>query len=584
MSSGSSFKRQISKEQAPLKCQLCEKDEKVEWKCNQCGSLICKNCKEVVHPKLKPNHTVINIKEVRNIAAEGNKLGKSTSDISVNLTKLKCSEHPSQASYHFCKSCNRFVCAKCVAGDHRNHDFVDIESEYTTRLNRLKVAVSMVESKVTFITKRNDDIKKHLSMQRRKYNDIKDVLSKHEKKLIETIKQKSQEVTNDLEASWNTLMQERNKLESDLKAFCKLHETINEIVEFNDTEKVFYAFESILNNCEKTLKSAVSYARDQEVDISSFKPGNLSLISEFYGKLEYVPMCRDEAFKVVQCIETELDIVKLLVSKYDDSLWVNNTQNTLQNATVVDESLHIKSEVRTDLGDMAYQGSGKLLLSVKGSSVLKLITPNKPKRLTDSKYSVAPMIPLAVHVTHDNRIIVGTAEGEDMLPVKGPRQIVVMDTQGRIRQVFEIDKNMKPLFSVPARVTSNSLNNIAVIDIYTTDMSGRVVVLDQLGNVLNVYTGHPSIGFEYPFKCVFMDLTTSKDDNFLVSENTNHTIHILNYQGDPVSYINTRTLGIQFPYSLSINRNDILYVGCGSVTNESKGHRAKIYALDISDI
>ena len=51
-----------------ISCQICEVNEKLEWKC----LLMCMNCYEKIHPKFKKakDHRIINIKEVRLSANE----------------------------------------------------------------------------------------------------------------------------------------------------------------------------------------------------------------------------------------------------------------------------------------------------------------------------------------------------------------------------------------------------------------------------------------------------------------------------------------------------------------------------------
>jgi hypothetical protein len=44
----------------------------------------------------------------------------------------------------------------------------------------------------------------------------------------------------------------------------------------------------------------------------------------------------------------------------------------------------------------------------------------------DSLYDVSPLLPTAVHVTHDNKVIVGAIEKGPCFPVTGPRQVIII--------------------------------------------------------------------------------------------------------------------------------------------------------------
>lgn len=564
--------RHVSCEQAPLKCQLCEQDGKVQWKCIECERLLCGNCKEVVHPKFPGDHRVVDIKELGNISLGRNKQQQLAT--SLNVAKPRCSEHTSKSCDHYCKSCCCFVCAKCVAGDHRRHDFVEIGDEYKSRLQRLKVIGQEAKVKLQLISKKTEQFELYGDIQRRKYDEIIGALNKNEKVLIEKIKENTKEVSSELKISMRKISeatdQEENKLRFRHKTLKKALGKIDEAVELKDTERFFHFFESVIKDCDKAFN--VASFKEERAEIPSFIPGDLGLLPELYGKLEYVPLQRTKEFEVIHNISTELpSTVDLLVSNQGNSLWVANAQRkTLQNGKIVNDSLKLKSPIEIELGDMAYLGT-EILMSVRGSSVLKILNPDNPKQIVDTNFSVAPFIPLALHVTNDDRVIVGTAESETLFPVEGPRQIVVMDIQGRIRQVFETDRSGNPLFSVPTRVASTR-NTIAVLDIFSENLEGRVVILDNTGLILNIYKGYSSLNLRN-MPC-FMDIVTL-NNNFLVSDSSNHVIHILNYQGDLVSYINTGELGIDCPYSLSVDKSGVLYIAC----EQKSGSGAKMYVL-----
>jgi hypothetical protein len=46
----------------------------------------------------------------------------------------------------------------------------------------------------------------------------------------------------------------------------------------------------------------------------------------------------------------------------------------------------------------------------------------------------------------------------------GPRQVIVMDQSGRHEKVYEFDNRKKPLFTNPRRITTDSNNNLYVLD------------------------------------------------------------------------------------------------------------------------
>jgi hypothetical protein len=77
---------------------------------------------------------------------------------------------------------------------------------------------------------------------------------------------------------------------------------------------------------------------------------------------------------------------------------------------------------------MALTSSEDLLLAT-GKSTIQVI-PSGQLELMDSLYNVSPLLPTAVHVTHDNKVIVGAVNKVPCFPVTGPRQVIIMDHTG----------------------------------------------------------------------------------------------------------------------------------------------------------
>ncbi|CAG2253481.1 unnamed protein product [Mytilus edulis] len=140
---------------------------------------------------------------------------------------------------------------------------------------------------------------------------------------------------------------------------------------------------------------------------------------------------------------------------------------------------------------MALLPSGDLLISTAETN-LKILSHTTGK-ITHSKYSVAPLVTGAVCVTGNDKIIVRSRKEGSVFPVTGTRQVVVMDTEGRIEKVYELYDNGKPIFTAPQRITADTENNIYVLDRLNTDKSGRIVALNTTKGVKWIYSGNPDI-------------------------------------------------------------------------------------------
>jgi hypothetical protein len=88
-----------------------------------------------------------------------------------------------------------------------------------------------------------------------------------------------------------------------------------------------------------------------------------------------------------------------------------------------------------------------------------------------------------------------------------------------------------------------------------------VIVLDQEGDVKNIYTGHPDVNHKNKLFCP-TGIVTTPSDKFVVADRYVHIIHILSSDGGILTYHNTETVGVELPSSLSISHTGQLYIGC----------------------
>ncbi|XP_063426069.1 uncharacterized protein LOC134709868 [Mytilus trossulus] len=227
---------------------------------------------------------------------------------------------------------------------------------------------------------------------------------------------------------------------------------------------------------------------------------------------------------------------------------------------------------------MALLPSGDLLIS-NAEPNLKMIC-HTTEKMTKSKYSVAPLITGAIHVTLDDKIVIRTRKKGPVFPVEGTRQVVVMDIKGRTEKVYDLDNNGEPIFSAPQSIATDSDNNMYVLDRLNRDNCGRIVALDRTNGVRWIYNGNPNIR---KGQVIFKprDLAATKLKNLIITDMESNMIYILSSLGQCIHYLNTNDqLGILFPFSLKIDNRGTLYIGCS--TYESGPAEAKIYSVKFS--
>jgi hypothetical protein len=304
--------------------------------------------------------------------------------------------------------------------------------------------------------------------------------------------------------------------------------------------------------------------------------GDISKFPSLHGNLvKATPLNYQTKLEMVKQFTTDIGGVNNILNCCDGILWIcDNGQ--LQKVNPEGETLHVISTIKVTIHNMALTSSEDLLLASVDTSTIQVI-PSGKQELMDSLYDVSPLLPTAVHVTHDNKVIVGAVDKLPCFPVTGPRQVIIMNHTGREKKFFQFDGNKKPLFSLPVRIASNSRNNIGVIDKLSMNAQGRVIVLDQEGDVKNIYTGHPDVNHENKLFSP-TGIVTTPSDKFVVADLNHHIIHILSSDGGILTYYNTTAVGVELPYSLSISHTGQLYIGCRNYKNSME--KVKIHVID----
>lgn len=219
------------------------------------------------------------------------------------------------------------------------------------------------------------------------------------------------------------------------------------------------------------------------------------------------------------------------------------------------------------------------MLIVTEGTRLKQIK-NQSNKITDTVFDFQPYQPQAVHVTRENKIIVGVCDDSDTSLVL----LFVMNHEGNQERVYGEDKTKNISFTAISRITDTSNGNIFLVD--TTDITefyGNVKVLG-MDTIINTYSGNSVINTEFkPFTPI--SLATTPTDNVIIADIDSNVLHILNSSGELITYINTFEKGIDGPHSICLamaGQFCILYIGTS--TNIGSKDKSKLYKLSIVGI
>ncbi|XP_063425557.1 uncharacterized protein LOC134709319 [Mytilus trossulus] len=560
--SNSSFRGQV-----PLSCQLCEESNQIKWKCYQCDFLLCTKCQKL-HMKVKSNdqHTIINIKDIASQQAKD---------------YIPCEVHSGQNCASFCQTCDEVVCPLCITNTHRKHHMIELADGYKLTIKKIKTFSSELVRKLSNYENGRSTLYSFKSSEEFKYEIEKQIILSRGKVLKDEVEMHTKNLLEELDQRWDHLKQSVNDVDNTTQ-------TINKNLEFR-SESLTNALASVKSFDVFQAYKEEKTARKQNIEpvnarfkkLPQYIPGKLQIQQSFHGELkesddDYEYALDHYELKVIKQYKTELKSIAQIVCCDDETLWIrdNNTKK-IQKIQFLNKRVQIVQQLQFVTAGMALALQGDLYFSIS-EPYLKLLCHTTGKMI-ESKNSVGTLITGPIHITKQDKIVIRVGEKGPLFPINEPRKVIVMDQDGTIENVYDQNNNGKPLFSAPQRITSDSDNNVYVLDCINKDWSGRIVALDKTNGVRWIYSGHPDIN--NPFRP--RDLVATNLNNVIITDKDSHMIHILNTSGECIHYMNTKDqLSIHCPYSLDIDNRGTLYIGC--FTHHGVPDEAKIYTVQIS--
>lgn len=551
--------------QIPINCQFCETEKVIKWKCVDCELLICDKCKDKIHLKIKggKDHKILDIKE----------MGFQTEEL--NFVNLKCHDHSGQNYCLYCKTCESLVCPVCIAKIHKKqHDLVEITEEYNFRIDRLKKGQSKILNDKSKLETEKVQLKQIQTTDHANFVKVKENILLQEKAIIDTVRNYAGMLTEELEKQLETMY---SSIEGDINSISigmtKIDEKsqhLENLITVTDVADFFREFDKI----EKCMDVPVPTTKSIFQSMPLFVKGAIDQLN--FGTL--VPQKNSEGSPNVTITvdteyNTELTLVSFLRASPDGSLWITNSlDGILKKVKPEGTNLNDLASFNIKVTGMAIIKSSELLLKVFGRNRLQQFN-SSTGQLSDSVYDAKTLAAIAIHVTNDNKVIVGGVNKESIAAV------IVMNDKGHHERVYDYDQHKQPISTYPRSITTTMNGNIHVVDCRPKNERGRIVVLGQNGNIINVYSGHADVNNDKNFKPV--DIATTPRDNIIVVDVNTNTLHIMNNTGHIMTYFNTEGIGIIYPQSVTFTHSGQLYIGCSrKASSETK--ETKLYKVNMS--
>ncbi|CAG2191012.1 ATDC [Mytilus edulis] len=457
----------FSKGQIPYVCQLCEISINVTKQCMECKLEMCQRCCDKVHPKFPSakDHTMIDI----------GKYEKNSEEDKTIFSNLLCNEHSGKKCCHFCKSCNHLVCYLCIGKAHKFHKLTEITHEFESKKEILRKSQKKIDTGIHTQTCSGGELRKIEFLEHASFNKTRQEILEYKEALSKAVNEHANELLEKLcqcrDKVSKSVNQEQKKVKQNLKFLLNQKEVVKNILKTNDARTVLTSADTLMNTIERGMGPVNTTFQH----VPKFSPGTgkLSDLQKLFGSLKNVTSPYNPEPKVIGEYCTSLNLCYNLHASRDGSMWLND-QTILKKVVPTHNDLKILMNFNCFILNMSQMTNGDLILTVIGSSILKII-PFGTTELKDSCYDVSPLQPFGVHATQDNKVIISVFDKESIKEVV-QRKVIVMNQTGLREKVFENDCHNKPLFTIPRRLISNNCNIIGVIDLLSEDLNASSAV------------------------------------------------------------------------------------------------------------
>ena len=216
--------------------------------------------------------------------------------------------------------------------------------------------------------------------------------------------------------------------------------------------------------------------------------------------------------------------------------WMKTDTRTIQ---LVDRHGKVKDTIHMefDFNDMVHTPQGDIILADKDNNCIKAISHDKTIK-TLFKLQWEPSCLCCLH------------SGDIAVTFFVAGRVVIYSASGKV--IKELDKQ---LFTCPYRVAQSKVNS----DLYISDTSyfaGKVVALDKDYRVRYEYNGQDDSGSFYP-----SDLCTDNAGHVLITDYNNHTVHILDRDGQFRQFLLTEEQGLGTPVRIDVDNEGNAWVG-----------------------
>ena len=549
----------------PVQCNICEKAV-AKFNCNTCGDVLCATCK-AYHLKSRAtgDHKIVPYAEKLNPKY---------------IAQLFCSIHTNHAPKFWCETCGVPICDACATKEHGGHKCSNIIAVLTEKRDAMVDEMKMIRDNTM------GEWKEVLKQAQATTDGYLTNISKIEKQLVTRAKEMHREVETILLSSQQTLKEMKEsglgKLKDQEKYIeDRLQQLQDDVQRYEDQLRdadphVLLQFEQgtgerkdetkppaletspvtvftkgqhdtkAMKNMFGQLSTQAIHQKGREIPKKSLAnlstPDPAATAAPPQTKVRSSPSSATQRSLIpTPSVQSQFSVknpAPFIACVDQGQAWVYTCYKTLQ---LVDRQGSVSDTINTDfdINGMTVTADGELLMSDFSNNCIRSVS-RKKEITTQFSTSWRPHGLCCLH----NDIVV---------TFRNDSKVVVYSRDGDIRQKMEHIK-----FRYPMGVAVNKVNQ----DIYICDhISGgwnsacKVVTVRADGQLRYEYPGQGGQEFAP------VDVCTDQMGHVLITDYSNHRVHILDQEGQFIQYILTSQQGLYKPTTIGVDMEGYIWVG-----------------------
>ncbi|XP_063448098.1 uncharacterized protein LOC134727647 [Mytilus trossulus] len=432
------------------------------------------------------------------------------------------------------------------------HDYKDLDEVYNNIICEMEELIEKFETNLKFITNERDQLENKLADGDKNFQETRNIILQTEKDMKEAISNHASNLLQDLDAKWKL---SENMIKIELSA---LKQNVDELeIRKNNLCQALQTHQvtELFSTTQTLDKSVPIYLVKQFKQCKTkFIPNSrqVKMGSNILGDLYSVP-----DFEVIKHYQSKNKSVTNITFCEDDTAFIASfASSKLQKVKFDNDRIKVETDIKIIVNDMEKTQDGELLVSYGEGDILLYTKDGTLKTFM----TFTPLRTLGIHLTKNGKIIVGLSDSLEVIATETSiRRLVVMNLNGDIQYTIEYDKDNQRLLSCPYKI--KTLNDkIVVVELSNIKKAGKVIMLDYCGLLHWTYNGCTRINSDQD-KFNPRDLAITSSDMILVSDYMNHAIHVINQTGEIIVCKDVRSLGIEYPISLHIDKHEVLWIG-----------------------